>query len=72
MDGRDLSRSEALRGHIATARSPSDGHDLHLTLAMWWTPWSPGSSSDGSDEASLMIVAHDRGSIVARSPRDRG
>ena len=68
VDGRDLSRSEALRGHIATARSPSEGHDLHLTLAMCGTLWSTGSSSDGSYESRLTIVAHDRGSIMARSP----
>ena len=72
MDGHDLSRSEALRGHISSVRSPSDGQDLHLTWAMCGTLWSTGSSSDGSDDPRLTIVAHDRGSIVALSPRDRG
>ena len=39
---------------------------------IWGTLWSTGSSSDGSDEAKRTIVAHDRGSIVARSLHDRG
>ena len=80
MDGRDLSRSEALhersrsfaiRG-IASVRSPSDGQDLHLTWVTCETLWSTRSSSDDSDDARLTIVVHNRTSIVARSLRDRG
>ena len=72
VDGRDLSRLEALRGHIAFVRSPSHGQDLHLTWTMCGTLWSAGSSSDGSKDARLMIVAQDHGSIVSQSPRNRG
>ena len=72
VDGCDLPRSEAVRGHIASVRSPSDGQDLHLTWAMCEILRSTRSSSDGSDDARLTIGAHDRGSIVARSLRDRG
>ena len=72
VDGRDFSQSEALRGYIETVQSPSYGQELHLTLVMWGTLWSAGSSSDSSDEAKCTIVAHDRGSIVARSLHDHG
>ena len=64
MDGRDPSRSEALRGHIATARSPSDGSDLHLTLAMRGLLWNVRSPSSRD--------LHRTAESKTRSRRDRG
>ena len=59
----DDNRRLTLR-HVASRGAP----DLHQIkcISMW------RYSSDGSSDSARMIMAHDRGSIVARSPRDRG
>ena len=71
--------SEALdRRHVAWR----GGINLHWTIAIHrdfgtsksntWTHLSGRWRSDGSNDSALMIVAHDRSSIVARLPCDRG
>ena len=71
--------SEALDGRHVAWRG---GINLHQTIAIHrdfgtskgntWTHLSARWRSDGSNDSALMIVTHDRSSIMARLPRDRG
>ena len=68
-------RSSSSAQSRSTVWSPSDGPESPrspLIVATRGTLRSAGSPSDGSWYEGPTIMAHDRGSIVARSPRDRG
>ena len=68
VDGRDLSRSEALRGHIAIARSPSDRHDTPRSSRHLGDAWNSLDRSISIGRQRLSMT-HGRGS---RSRFDRG
>ena len=79
VDNHDLSRSGALCKHIATTRSPSEGHDLHLTLAtrgLLWNVRSPLSCElhrmARMTRGRTPQSQSDRTAIAARSSGDRG
>ena len=74
MDSRDPSQSEALRGHIATAGSPSDGSDFYLTLAtrgLLWNIRSLSSRDLHQTAENKTRSRHDSGPITTRSWPDR-
>ena len=59
------------RKHQSSSDDRNSSRFWNLTSGDMWTHLSGRWRSDGSNSA-LMIVAHDRSSIVARSTRDRG
>ena len=71
--------SDAIDGRHVASRG---GVNLHRTVAIHrnfgisegdtWTHLNRRGRSDSGDASRLMIVAHDRSSIVAWSPHDRG
>ena len=71
VDDRDLSRLGALRRHFTTARSPSEGHDLHLTLATCGLLWNVQFSSKSRAPSDGPDVSWKKSTIAVRSSRDR-